>query len=227
MRDTFRKLNEEVCSCRLCPRLVHFRETVEAKSIHKGEIYWRKPVPGFGDHHAWLMLLGLAPAPHGGNRTGRPFTGDLSGDFLIRSLYSVGLANQPYSKTYDDGLELLGCYMTPAVKCVPPAHKPLPQEVRNCAPYFHREIALLKNLTCVLALGRLAFDAYLRFLKDQGVDTKGIQFEFGKVFEFKGWPSLAACYHPTPRNTNTGTLTRDMFEELLEGLKERFGGAPS
>lgn len=219
MADSFKKLNEEVCRCRLCPRLVEFRETVPAKNIYANETYWRKPVPGFGDRQAWLMLLGLAPAPHGGNRTGRPFTGDLSGDFLIRSLYAEGFANQPYSRHWDDGLELKGCYMTPAVKCVPPAHKPTPLEQRNCAPYLHREIALLKNLKIVLALGRLAFHAYLSFLKSHGVLTAGIQFKHGSFYRFESWPTLVACYHPTPRNTNTGTLTREMFEGLLRQIK--------
>lgn len=217
--DSFQKLDREVCACVRCPRLVQFREAVEPKPIYANETYWKKPVPGFGDHQAWLLLLGLAPAPHGGNRTGRPFTGDLSGDFLIRCLYNQGFANQPTSRHWDDGLELIGCYMTPAVKCVPPAHKPTPQEFRNCSGYLEREIFLLKNLKCVLALGRAAFDAYLRFLRVQGVNTAGVKFKHGAIFKFEEWPSLAASYHPTPRNVNTGTLTKDMFEGLLKRIK--------
>lgn len=223
MRDSFEKLDQQVCKCRLCPRLVLHRETVEAKPIYAGEKYWRKPVPGFGDENAWLMLLGLAPAPHGGNRTGRPFTGDLSGNFLIRCLYNQGLANQPLSTHWDDGLQLIGCYMTPAVKCVPPQHKPTLEEVRTCAMYLHRELELLKGLRCVLALGKLAFDSYLAYLKGSGVSVKGVKFAHGTIFEFEGYPALCGSYHPTPRNTNTGTLTAEMFEGLLGEIKGRFG----
>lgn len=213
-------LNKEVIGCRLCPRLVHFRETVPAKPIYAEEVYWRKPVPGFGDPNAWLMLIGLAPAPHGGNRTGRPFTGDLSGDFLVRCLYNQGFANQPLSVNAHDGLQLLECYVAAAVKCVPPLHKPTPQEFLNCSGYLDRELQLLSKLTHVIALGRSAFDAYLRYAKLHGHSTRGMHFEFGKRYPFEKLPTLYGCYHPTPRNTNTGTLTVEMFEGLLAEIRK-------
>ena len=212
-------LNEIVVNCFRCPRLVHHRETYPPKPIYADEPYWRRPVPGYGDPDAWLMIIGLAPAPHGGNRTGRPFTGDLSAVFLMRCLYNRGFASQPTSEYYDDGLKLLGCYMTAAVKCVPPQHKPLYQEFLNCSPYLFEEFAILKKVTCVLALGRLAFDAYLLYVKAQGIKHPKYHFKHGEKYEFEGMPTLFASYHPSPRNTNTGTMTAEMFEGLLSKIK--------
>jgi uracil-DNA glycosylase family 4 len=216
--DTLPLLREEVSQCRRCPRLVHWRETVPAKPSFTTP-YWRRPVPGFGDKDAWLILIGLAPAPHGGNRTGRPFTGDLSGAFLMRCLYNQGFASQPTSTFYNDGLTLYGCYMTASVKCVPPLHKPTPQEFRNCSGFLHREFALLPKISAVLALGKDAFDAYLRYVKQQGIQTRGTRFSFGACVQFEGLPTLYGSYHPTPRNTNTGTLTAQMFEDLLKKIR--------
>lgn len=212
-------LKDLVVNCRRCPRLVHYRETVPAKANYIHESYWRRPVPGFGDSNAWLMIVGLAPAPHGGNRTGRPFTGDLSGQFLVRCLFHQGFANQPLSENAQDGLKLIGCYMTAAVKCVPPHHKPSRKEFLNCSSYLHAELSIQKKVTHILALGKLAFDGYLLYLRTQGIKTSGIPFKHGACYRFQGVPTLYVSYHPTPRNTNTGTLTVKMFENLLKRIR--------
>jgi uracil-DNA glycosylase family 4 len=221
--SSFHDLTQDVIHCRLCKRLVHYRETVPPKEIYKDENYWRKPVPGFGDPKAWLMLLGLAPSPHGGNRTGRIFTGDATSKFLLHCLYQVGLSNQPTSEYRDDGLLLNGCYMTAAVKCVPPAHKPTREEFLNCSRYLFSEFYLLKNLKVVLALGKSAFDSCLKVAKAQGCSTSGLKFRHGAKYELKNFPTLYASYHPTPRNTNTGTLTESMFCGLLREIQKDSG----
>ncbi len=207
-------------NCRKCKRLVHYREHVPAKKIHEHETYWRRPVPGFGDEKGWLLIAGLAPAPHGGNRTGRVFTGDDSGRFLFKMLHKEGFANQALSEAQGDGLKLHGCYVTAAVKCTPPHHKPSPQELSNCNGYFINEMHLLKNLKAVLALGKFAFDAFLFSARQLGHSTKGIRFHYGTKVEIDGLPVLYACYHPSPRNTNTGTLTEAMFCKLLRQIRK-------
>ena len=222
MKDfqTFSALNKKIVRCRLCPRLVNFRENVPAKKPYEKEIYYRRPVPGFGDHNAWLIITGLAPAPHGGNRTGRIFTGDLTSKFLIGALHRTGFANQPSSLSKKDGLKLKGCYLNAAVKCAPPENKPSPQECSTCFPYFQNELLLLTNVTHVLALGKLAFDTFLRLFQKQGYDLKGCKFEHGKRYFIKEYPlTLYASYHPSPRNTNTGTLTEKSFAVLLQKIK--------
>src|SRR5204863_3806836 len=160
------RLNATIVRCGTCPRLVAHRKAVAAAPPRRytGQRYWARPLPGFGDPRARVLLVGLAPAAHGGNRTGRMFTGDRSGDFLYRALYEAGFANQPLSRDRSDGLELRGCYITAALRCAPPKNKPLPRELRNCQPYLERELQLLKRVRAVLALGRIAFDAYLRLL---------------------------------------------------------------
>ena len=173
----FKKLNQCIVECRLCPRLVHYRETVPVRLAFADEEHWRRPVTGFGDPKAWLVLVGLAPSAQGGNRTGRIFTGDGSARFLIKALHKAGLANQPTSMSADDGLALLGCYMTAAVKCVPPKNRPLPSEIACCRPYLQAELALLKEATTLLALGKVAFDTLLSFAKSQGCYTQGMIFE--------------------------------------------------
>lgn len=208
-------LKKCVIDCRRCPRLVKFRESVPPR---KDQDYWRRPLPGFGDPKAWLLILGMAPSAEGGNRTGRIFTGDGSGRFLFQTLYKEGFANQPTSESADDGLKLKGCYITAAVKCVPPQNKPEKKEFLNCSGYFWNEIALLKNLTTVLALGKLAFDAYLHFVREQGKDVSGMKFHHGAMFPFEGLPTLYASYHPSPQNTNTGKLTEAMFRKLIRNI---------
>lgn len=216
---SFSTLNKRVVCCRLCPRLVHFREQVPPKGEFCDEPYWRRPVPGFGDEQAWLLISGLAPAAHGGNRTGRVFTGDKSGDFLMKALYLAGFANQPTSTSRADGLKLKGCYVTAVVKCVPPHDKPSREEIVTCSRYYHNELALLRNVRCVLALGRIAFDSFLLVNKIRPKPP----FVFGEKYAFAGLPTLWASYHPSPRNTNTGKLTMERFLELLKHIKEGCG----
>lgn len=215
----FRTLNREIISCRRCPRLVQYRETVPVRAVFAAQSCWRKPVPGFGDQNAWLLITGLAPSVEGGNRTGRIFTGDASARFLIPALYKAGLASQPTSESVDDGLQLLGCYLTAVVKCVPPHHRPTAEETRNCSSYYEQEHDLLKNLRCVLALGGFAFDAYVDFVNKKSQEKHRIQFAHGVSYSFEGLPTLYGSYHPSPQNTNTGKLTEKMLVELLKRIR--------
>lgn len=212
--STFDSLKTQVISCARCPRLVCYREEIGAIT------HWGKPVPGFGDPKASLLILGIAPSIQGGNRTGRLFTGDGSARFLIRMLYKAGFANQPTSENRDDGLELIDCYMTAAVKCVPPDNRPTKQEFANCNPYFTNEFLLLKHIKAVLVLGQLAFNAYRQFLLQEAQMAMMSTFSHGLRLDFPGWPSLYTSYHPSPQNTNTGKLTETMFLTLLKRIKE-------
>ncbi|GAB4185482.1 MAG: uracil-DNA glycosylase [Simkaniaceae bacterium] len=216
---SFLTLNQAVVQCKKCPRLVDHREGVPKRASYKEESYWRKPVPGFGDPNAQIILLGLAPSAHGGNRTGRIFTGDESGRFLMHCLYKSGLANQSSSEYRNDGLKLKNCYMTAAVKCVPPKNKPLKKECLNCQPYWESEVHLLKNAKAIVALGRLAFQSFIDFAKAEGFDTKGMEFEHEGKFFFKNFFTLYACYHPSPQNTYTGKLTESMMVKLFNKIK--------
>ena len=180
--------------------------------------YWAKPVPGFGDPRARMLLIGLAPAAHGGNRTGRTFTGDSSGNFLYRALFETGFASQPTSVSRDDGLLLTDAYISAAVRCAPPDNKPLPEEIRNCRPYLEKELELLRDLRIVVALGRLAFDVYLAILRDQGKIARRSDFVFGhnKVHRTgPGQPVLVSSFHPSQQNTSTGKLTEAMFRAVF------------
>jgi uracil-DNA glycosylase family 4 len=231
MAETLRQLNETIIACRKCPRLVRYREKVahEKRAAYRDWDYWGKPVPGFGDSRARLLILGLAPAAHGGNRTGRVFTGDRSGDFLYRALYEAGFANQPTSVSCDDGLNLKGAYVAAVVRCAPPANKPLPSEVANCLPYLERELELLRP-RAVLALGSIAMRAFLALLREQGKLSKRTAFEFrhGASHELgEGLPRLFASYHPSQQNTFTGKLTEKMLASVLREIR-RFleKGAP-
>ena len=215
-------LRRRVISCRKCPRLVKFREGVVPRASYSGDAYWRKPVPGFGDIAGRLLVIGLAPAQHGGNRTGRVFTGDASGRFLVKALHATGFANITVSESLGDGLVYDDCYLTAAVKCVPPGDKPTELEFRNCSSYLRAEIGLMRNLRSVLALGSLAFGAYVAYLGATGVEVKGAKFGHGAVYAFDGLPRLYASYHPSPRNTNTGLLTSLMLEEVLHRIRSEF-----
>ncbi|MGE5195924.1 MAG: uracil-DNA glycosylase [Anaerolineae bacterium] len=219
LAQTLEDLKSCIISCRLCQRLVDFRERSPSKKPFLNQAYWRKPVPGFGDPKAWLLITGLAPSAQGGNRTGRIFTGDESGRFLFKALYQEGLANQPLSESIEDNLELKGCYVTAAVKCVPPQNKPTNEEIKNCSIYYWNELYLLKNIKSVLALGRLGFDAFLKCAQSREINTRGIHFEHGKRVFFEGLPTLYGCYHPSPQNTNTGKLTEAMLIEILKQIK--------
>jgi len=216
-------LSDEVVECTECPRLVaHRRKMAEVKRrAYVDWEYWGKPVPPFGDPRAQMLVIGLAPAAHGGNRTGRMFTGDRSGDFLYRALYETGFASQPTSVSRGDGLTLSGAYITAAVRCAPPDNKPTPEEFQTCRRYLERELVLLKDLKCVVALGKLAFDAYLGILRDNGVIRSRAPFVFGHnvQYEIPGAPVLIASYHPSQQNTSTGKLTAEMLREVFAGAQ--------
>ena len=216
------RLLETVVDCRLCPRLVSYRERVEPRASFSNQKYWRKPVPGFGDLNGRLLVIGLAPATNGGMRTGRIFTGDASSAFLVAALHRAGFANQPGSDSVDDGLIYRDCYLTAAVKCAPPGDKPTPEEFANCAPYLDEEISLMRNLQSVLALGVFAFKAYLGHLNRRGVIVRGLKFTHGRVYAFPGMATLYASYHPSPRNTNTGTLNATMLAKVLATVRDGF-----
>jgi uracil-DNA glycosylase family 4 len=213
-----KQLETEVVGCRLCPRLVAYRETVPARASFRSQQYWRRPVPGFGDPDAWLMLLGLAPSAHGANRTGRVFTGDESGRFLAGVLYKTGFANQPTSVSRDDGWQLTGCFIAAAVRCAPPANKPTPSEFSNCRRYLDREFELLGNLRAVIALGGTGFRAYIDYAKRRGVKVEGT-FSHGARVKVEGMPWLYGSYHPSPQNTYTGKLTEKMMVDVFERAK--------
>jgi uracil-DNA glycosylase family 4 len=217
-------LNNEVVSCTRCPRLVAYREQVgrEKRRAFRECDYWARPVPGFGDPNAHVLILGLAPGAHGSNRTGRPFTGDASGKFMYPILHKVGFASQPTADHRDDGLKLIDCYITAAVRCAPPDNKPLPSELSNCAPFLDREIAILKKVKVLVALGKIAFDAYLGFLKRNAVLQSRAGYFFGHAAEYR-MPNgivLLASYHPSNQNTATGKLTATMFEGVFRRAKE-------
>jgi uracil-DNA glycosylase len=217
------KLCREIIRCRKCPRLVRYREAVarEKRAAFRDWEYWGKPVPGFGDPHAQLLILGLAPAAHGANRTGRMFTGDRSGDFLYQALYRTGFANQPTSKHRDDGLELRNAYIAAAVRCAPPDNKPLPAELANCRPYFERELDLLRP-KAILALGSIAMRTYLGYLKDRDAIASLAAFPFGHAANYRlgdHLPRLFASYHPSQQNTFTGKLTEAMLESVLAEIR--------
>lgn len=214
------QLNSEVISCTRCPRLVEYRQRIalEKRRAYLHCEYWGKPVPGFGDPNARVLVLGLAPGAHGSNRTGRPFTGDASGKFMYPVLYDCGFANQSTATDRNDGLKLTDLYITAAARCAPPDNKPLPQELANCAPYLEREIDGLKKLTVIVALGKIGFDAYLNFLKRRGliISRTGYLFSHGAKYEMPDGRILLASYHPSNQNTQTGKLTRPMFMNIFQ-----------
>jgi uracil-DNA glycosylase family 4 len=217
--DELDRLEREITSCRACPRLVEWRERVAADPPRRfrGEEYWARPVPGFGDPEAAIVLVGLAPAANGANRTGRMFTGDRSGDWLYAALFRAGLASRPTSVDRGDGLRLDGAWVTAAVRCAPPANKPTPAERDQCRPYLDRELALLPNVRVLLALGSFGWDAALRALAASGgeIPRPTPRFGHGAVVEVGGrW--LLGSYHPSQQNTFTGKLTEAMLDDVLE-----------
>jgi uracil-DNA glycosylase len=213
-----------VIACTLCPRLVAYREQVarEKRRAYRDCEYWGKPVPGFGDPNARVLVLGLAPGAHGSNRTGRPFTGDASGTFMYPVLYETGFANQPTATDRNDGLALTDLYITAAGRCAPPDNKPLPQELANCAPYLERELKGLKRLRVIVALGRIGFDAYLNYLKRRRLIAGKGAYEFGHGAEYNlpDGRILLASYHPSNQNTQTGKLTKEMFRKIFKRAGE-------
>jgi uracil-DNA glycosylase len=221
-------LGEEIIACRKCPRLVRWREKVarEKRLSFRDWSYWGKPVPSFGDPKADFVILGLAPAAHGANRTGRMFTGDRSGDFLYQALYRAGFANQPTSTRRDDGLKLQGVYLTATVRCAPPGNKPLPSELGNCRLYFERELDLLRP-RAILALGGIALRAYLGLLKESGEIKSLAEYPFrhGASYNLPGdLPRVFASYHPSQQNTFTGKLTEAMMLRLLRQIRNYLEG---
>ena len=218
-------LQDEIVGCSRCPRLrVYTAEVARVKRrAYRDWEYWGKPVPSFGDPQARVLILGLAPGAHGSNRTGRMFTGDRSGDILYRVLYQTGFASQPTSIQRGDGLTLHNIYITAAAHCAPPGNKPAPEEMRNCRPYFERELELLKHLKVLVALGKIAFDQYLDVLKSRGIISSRAPFAFGHNREFvtgDGQPRLISSYHPSQQNTSTGKLTEKMLLEVFQRARD-------
>ncbi len=219
IQDQWRNLEQEQITCRKCPRLVDWREEV-ARVKRKAYLewdYWGKPVPGFGDTNARVLVVGLAPGAHGANRTGRMFTGDGSGDFLFPALYKAGFANQPQALERGDGLQLEDMFIAAVCRCVPPGNKPKADEIGNCRPYLEQEIDLLSRLQVIVALGGIAFDQTLRIYRQR--TGKKLRFDFihnGLNPLGEGLPWLVASYHPSRQNTQTGRLTESMFAEVWE-----------
>jgi uracil-DNA glycosylase family 4 len=218
------QLNRRIISCKLCPRLRDYCRKIasEKRRQYRDWEYWGKPVPAFGDLEAELLILGLAPGAHGSNRTGRMFTGDRSGDFLYRALYEAGFASQPFTRDRHDGLRLRNCYITAAARCAPPGNKPSPEELRNCRPYLERELEILNRTRAVLALGRVAFDAYLRWAAAHAHLPPRASFRFAHGASYAlpdGLPRLFASYHPSQQNTQTGRLTVEMFRRVLADVR--------
>lgn len=223
--QTLGSLRREIVGCRLCPRLVRFREDVALvkKKRFAGCVYWGRPVPGFGDPEARLLIVGLAPAAHGGNRTGRVFTGDRSGDFLIDALHRAGYANHSGSISRRDGLRLKGVYLTAAVKCAPPDNEPMTSEFENCASYLSRELQILDNIRAILCLGRFAYNSASLVLRTRYRTVEPLPpFRHGLETNLgDGSPTVFASYHPSPRNTQTGKLTMSRFLSLLSRISKR------
>lgn len=221
-------LQNEIIACNRCPRLREHCQsiaTVKRRAYSNWE-YWGKPVPSFGDPHAKVLILGLAPGAHGSNRTGRMFTGDGSGQTLYKVLHRAGFASQPTSVSREDGLVLTNAFITAVARCAPPGNKPTPEELRNCRPFWVKELDLLKNLSVVVALGKIAFDSYLDVLKSRGVIQSRAPYVFGHNLEYRpapGLPLLISCYHPSQQNTSTGKLTEKMLLDVFRRAAKRAG----
>lgn len=224
--DRWEDLNDEIVKCRKCPRLVAYREEVARmrRRAYRDQEYWGKPVPGFGDHKARLLIFGLAPGAHGSNRTGRMFTGDSSGEFLYAALYRAGFASQPTSDHRDDGLALNDVFISATCRCAPPDNKPTPQEMLNCRPYILAELDLLPRLRGIVALGKIAFDNILAIYRQKGYPLPALEFKHAQFYELGyGLPWLLASYHPSRQNTQTGRLTVPMFDAIWEAARRRLG----
>ena len=221
MNIKFKKLNKTIVKCKKCPRLTDFikKISLEKRKQNMNEKYWGKPVTGFGDIKAKLMIIGLAPAAHGGTRTGRAFTGDKSGDFLFKSLYSTKISNQNFSEKAGDGLKLKSTYITNILKCVPPGDKPINEEIIKCSNYFSKELEYLRDLKVIVALGKVSFDSCLKIYKKKFKINQKFEFKHGKKYVLPDNKILIACYHPSPRNVNTKVLTLPMINRLFKKAK--------
>ncbi|MDC3083469.1 uracil-DNA glycosylase [Pelagibacteraceae bacterium] len=220
---TLSNLNKTITYCTKCDRLVNFREKIakEKRKQYIDQIYWGKPITGYGDQKAKLLMVGLAPAAHGGNRTGRVFTGDKSADFLFSCLYKTGFANQPNSTNKNDGLVLKNMYLTTALKCVPPEDKPTSKELKTCFNYFNEEISYLKNVSIIVALGKIGYDACLNYYKQYyEIKNKDFIFSHGSKNILPDNKLLIGSYHPSPRNVNTGRINQNKMVKLLNNIKE-------
>ena len=215
-------LNKTIVNCKKCPRLVKFvhKISTQKRKQNMNEIYWGKPVPGFGNLNSKLAIIGLAPAAHGGTRTGRAFTGDKSGDFLFKCLYETGFANQYISKSLEDGLKIKSTYITNILKCVPPGDKPLNEELENCSIYLNSEIKNLEKLKIILTLGKLAFDNCVKFYKKNYKINGKFLFKHGKKYYLPDGKLLFSSYHPSPRNVNTGVLNQEKMKKILIAIKK-------
>ena len=222
MSIKFKNLNKTIVKCKKCPRLVKFvkKISIEKRKQNIGETYWGKPVAGFGDFNADLIIVGLAPAAHGGTRTGRVFTGDKSGEFLFKCLHKAKIANQPISESANDGLTLKSTYITNILKCVPPGDKPLNNELINCSEYFDAEISNLTKLKVIVTLGKVAFDNCLKFYKKKYNLRKKIIFKHGKKYLLSRNITLIPCYHPSPRNVNTKVISEKMIVNLFKKVRK-------
>jgi uracil-DNA glycosylase len=235
LANEWNNLNAEIVACRKCPRLVEYRERIarEKRRAYRDWTYWGRPVPGFGDHDARVVLVGLAPGAHGSNRTGRMFTGDASGEFLYSALYRAGFANQSTARHAYDGLELRDVFITAVCRCAPPDNKPTLQEQTSCRPYLVREFGLLKRARVVVALGRIGMDGYLRLLHEQGHALPRVEFRHGAVYRLDNLakvsrfapsqgslPVLICSYHPSQQNTQTGRLTAAMFDAIFRKARK-------
>ncbi len=229
-------LQNIVIHCRKCPRLVAYLQEVSRRKPKRFRDwdYWGKPLPSFGDPDARVLIVGLAPAAQGGNRTGRMFTGDRSGEWLFHALYEFGFANQPNSIQRDDGFKLNDCYITATIRCAPPKNKPLPEEIENCRPYFLEELELLKKIKAIVPLGQIAFVQTLKSLRLKGYDVPTLAFGHGRVYAGNGlkprpaggrvFPTLITTYHPSQQNTQTGRLTRPMFHRIFRMVRDQLKG---
>ncbi len=222
MKIKFKKLNKCIINCKKCPRLINFSKKISKKRRRKNinEVYWGKPVTGFGDINAKIMIVGLAPAAHGGTRTGRAFTGDKSGDFLFKSLLATKISNLPTSTHINDGLKIKKTFITNILKCVPPNDKPLKKELNSCSKYFGTEISNLKKLKVIVTLGKVAFDNCLKFYKKNYLFNKKFIFKHGAKYLLPDGKILISSYHPSPRNVNTKIITPTMINQLFRKAKK-------
>ena len=216
--SNFFNLNKKIIKCNKCPRLVKFRKKISLKKRKQylNQTYWGKPVTGFGDTRAKILFVGLAPAAHGGNRTGRVFTGDKSSDFLYKNLFNVKISNQDYSKHINDGLKLNNAYITTTLKCVPPEDKPLKKEQENCFKFLNQEISFLKNVKVIVALGKIGFNSCIYFFKKNYDFSKNVKFSHGAIYDLPNNIKIVGCYHPSPRNVNTGRIDKKKMTSIFK-----------